>query len=122
MIRRSISSVCSVGSILILLFELVSIFASTQTIGGILSSNDYDGDGVINSIDLEDDNVGILDSFESPFCFYIPAEWNLLDRYLIVKVCSQLTSLAWGYNFNYLTNGLAGLNGNLHFSTTPSQD
>jgi hypothetical protein len=83
---------------------------------------DSDSDGVADLVDLDDDNDGILDAIESPSCFYTPAEWNSLDRSPIVKVSSQLTTLAWGNNFNYLTNGLGGLNGNVQFSTTPAQD
>ena len=33
-----------------------------------------DGDGIINTIDLDDDNDGILDAIESPTCFYTAIE------------------------------------------------
>ena len=84
--------------------------------------SDFDLDGVADLVDLDDDNDGILDAVESPSCFYSAAEWNSLDRSPIVKVSSQLTNLAWGNNFDYLTNGLGGLNLNVQFSTTPAQD
>jgi hypothetical protein len=65
MIKRSILRLCSVKSILIiLLFQLVSVFANAQTVGGMLPSDDYDGDGIINSIDLDDDNDGVPDTDE----------------------------------------------------------
>jgi hypothetical protein len=35
---------------------------------------DADGDGIINTIDLDDDNDGILDAIESPTCFYTAIE------------------------------------------------
>ncbi len=50
--------------VLIVLFQLVSAFAFSQTVGGRLASDDFDGDGIINSIDLDDDNDGILDTDE----------------------------------------------------------
>ncbi|WP_265429743.1 hypothetical protein [Chryseobacterium sp. YIM B08800] len=30
------------------------------------SSDDFDGDGIINSVDIDDDNDGILDAIEAP--------------------------------------------------------
>jgi hypothetical protein len=35
---------------------------------------DYDGDGILNNNDLDDDNDGILDAVENPSCFYSAAE------------------------------------------------
>ena len=43
-------------------FPFVSVIA--QTVGGMLSSDDFDGDGIINSIDLDDDNDGVPDTDE----------------------------------------------------------
>ena len=83
---------------------------------------DSDSDGVADLVDLDDDNDGILDAVESPSCFYSPSEWNLFDRTPLVKVSSQMTTLAWGSNFNFLTNGLGGLDGNVQYSTTPAQN
>jgi len=37
---------------------------------------DYDGDGISNSVDIDDDNDGVLDAVESPNCYYTPAEAN----------------------------------------------
>jgi hypothetical protein len=36
--------------------------------------DDFDGDGIINSIDIDDDNDGILDAVECPTCYYSEAE------------------------------------------------
>jgi hypothetical protein len=44
------------------------VFAFSQTVGGVNPSDDFDGDGIINSIDLDDDNDGILDVVESNWC------------------------------------------------------
>lgn len=50
--------------LLILLFGFIAS-SQAQTIGGTGSSDDFDGDGVINSLDLDDDNDGILDTVEN---------------------------------------------------------
>jgi hypothetical protein len=39
-------------------------------------NDDFDGDGIINSIDIDDDNDGVPDAVESPSCFYLASEWN----------------------------------------------
>jgi hypothetical protein len=46
-------------------FQLIGSFAFSQTVGGVNPSDDFDGDGIINSIDIDDDNDGVLDSHES---------------------------------------------------------
>ena len=60
-IRRIISNKVS---LLVPIFLLLSVFAGAQTVGGTAASDDFDGDGIINSIDLDDDNDGILDTDE----------------------------------------------------------
>jgi hypothetical protein len=50
--------------VLIICFQLVALFAFAQTVGGTAASDDFDGDGIINSIDLDDDNDGIPDTDE----------------------------------------------------------
>ncbi|WP_265429741.1 hypothetical protein [Chryseobacterium sp. YIM B08800] len=50
-------------------------------------NDDFDNDGIINSIDLDDDNDGVPDAVESPGCFYTATEANA-----IVTVRSSLTS------------------------------
>lgn len=49
---------------LFVLFIGVSSTSTAQTVGGTRPIDDYDGDGIINSIDLDDDNDGILDTDE----------------------------------------------------------
>ena len=46
---------------IIILFQFISVFAFAQTIGGTGAGDDFDGDGIINSIDLDDDNDGVPD-------------------------------------------------------------
>ena len=50
--------------VLLICFQLLSVFAFSQTVGGVNPSDDFDGDGIINSIDIDDDNDGIPDSNE----------------------------------------------------------
>lgn len=70
---------------------------------------DFDGDGIINSLDLDDDNDGTLDAKESPSCFYTEKEVTK-----ITNVTTQLISTANLANlydtinntyFNFTTNG-----------------
>ena len=42
----------------------ISSIVNAQTIGGVRPVDDFDGDGIINSIDLDDDNDGVLDTDE----------------------------------------------------------
>jgi hypothetical protein len=60
-IRRILSNKVS---FLVSIFLLLSVFAFAQIVGGMLPSDDYDGDGIINSIDLDDDNDGVPDTDE----------------------------------------------------------
>ena len=54
---QSFSRVC-----ILVFFIGISSITNAQTIGGIRPSDDFDGDGIINSIDLDDDNDGICPS------------------------------------------------------------
>ena len=63
MLIRSSIRVC----LLVLLIGISSI-TYAQTVGGMLPSDDFDGDGIINSIDLDDDNDGVLDVVENAWC------------------------------------------------------
>ncbi|MBL7771686.1 MAG: T9SS type A sorting domain-containing protein [Chitinophagaceae bacterium] len=50
-------------------------------------TDDFDGDGIINQLDFDDDNDGVPDELESPSCFYSEAEAKS-----IVSISSQFTS------------------------------
>jgi protocatechuate 3,4-dioxygenase beta subunit len=50
-------------------------------------TDDFDGDGVINQLDLDDDHDGVPDAMEVPSCFFTSAE-----AAGIVSVTSQYTS------------------------------
>ena len=72
MINKRVLSVCNLRSILILIsFQFLSLFAFSQTIGGTGPNDDFDGDGIINSLDIDDDNDGVLDITE---CGNIPLD------------------------------------------------
>ncbi|MFN5422171.1 MAG: hypothetical protein ACK5AO_02790, partial [bacterium] len=65
---------------------------------------DTDNDGISNTDDIDDDNDGILDAVESPYCFYSSADWLQGNRSDIL-VTSQLPMTA-GQNLpNRLVNG-----------------
>ena len=81
---------------IIVLFQLVSMFAFSQTVGGINPSDDFDGDGIINSVDIDDDNDGILDEVEN----------NCTMPYISPKTGITVSSPAtWNY-----ANGATSLN------------
>ncbi|WP_188444618.1 Ig-like domain-containing protein, partial [Belliella aquatica] len=66
---------------------------------------DFDGDGIPDLIDIDDDNDGILDHIESPSCFLTPADWNGTDKRSMLQVSSDLTTLDPNINFaNLLDN------------------
>lgn len=46
-------------------------FVSAQQMG---SNDDFDGDGIANVSDIDDDNDGVLDAVESPRCFFSEEE------------------------------------------------
>ncbi|WP_435524790.1 hypothetical protein [Chryseobacterium indoltheticum] len=82
--------------------------------------DDFDGDGVINSLDLDDDNDGVPDAVESSSCFYTASEWNTGAKPTTngVIVSSGLTTTTG--NFSQLLDGVAGVTA-VTFSTTPAQ-
>ena len=49
---------------IVFFFQILSVSSNAQTVGGMRPSDDFDGDGIINSIDLDDDNDGIPDTDE----------------------------------------------------------
>jgi len=54
---------------------------------------DFDGDGLINAVDIDDDNDGILDAVESPSCFYTAAEMPMSgDRSGVVGISTDFAT------------------------------
>lgn len=65
MIKNSVLSICNFRSIvLFVFFQFIFLGAFAQTVGGMGANDDFDGDGIINAIDLDDDNDGIPDTDE----------------------------------------------------------
>jgi hypothetical protein len=65
---------------------------------------DFDGDGINDTDDIDDDNDGIIDAVESPTCFYTSADWLQGVRSQIV-VTTQLAMTASQDFPNRLVNG-----------------
>ena len=95
-----------VKALFIMALMASSLFVNAQTVGGTAPSDDFDGDGVINSLDIDDDNDGILDIVESPTCYFSANNWNNLNKSSIASVTTQLTMLAPNTNLAALTDGL----------------
>ncbi|KAI9549365.1 Septin-10 [Daphnia sinensis] len=51
----------------------------------IAACADTDGDGIKDTVDIDDDNDGILDGIESPNCFFSATEWNTSDKSFLQK-------------------------------------
>lgn len=80
---------------------------------------DTDGDGVVNFIDIDDDNDGVVDAVESPSCFYTANEWNTGAKPVYgVTISSGLTTTTG--NFSQLTDGVSGTTA-VAFSASPTQ-
>lgn len=87
---------------LFLLLIVSFSYLSAQNMG---SNDDFDGDGIANSIDIDDDNDGILDAVESPNCFYTSAEATKIS-----SVSSQLASYSIYVPANTIDNNASTLN------------
>lgn len=64
-----------IGRLRCILF-LMALASSNYLSAQTGPNDDFDGDGIINSIDIDDDNDGVPDAVESPSCFYAASEWN----------------------------------------------
>ena len=65
----------------------ISTYASFALTNSVTSCQDFDGDGIFDVVDIDDDNDGVLDIVESPNCFYQPA-----DATVIESITSSLTT------------------------------
>ncbi|MNU32626.1 hypothetical protein D3C71_211760 [compost metagenome] len=84
-------------------------------------NDDFDGDGVINSIDIDDDNDGVPDAVESPSCYYTVNEWNTLAKPAVgVSIASDLTTVSGLGNFTALGDNNNTVSA-VQFVTTPAQ-
>ncbi|CAG5010599.1 hypothetical protein DYBT9275_04770 [Dyadobacter sp. CECT 9275] len=83
------------------------------TVGGTLDSDDFDGDGICNDTDIDDDNDGVLDAIESPGCFYTEAEARVIS--LVTTELQTASSISYTFDGN-TTNQFSFAN------TSPAQD
>ncbi|WP_241321806.1 tandem-95 repeat protein, partial [Belliella aquatica] len=83
---------------------------------------DTDGDGILDSDDIDDDNDGILDAVESPNCFQSANDWNTTDKSFFATVSSDLMTTTANSNFGALTDNLGLTNAAVQFSTSPAQN
>ncbi|MDY0932466.1 VCBS repeat-containing protein [Chryseobacterium sp. CFBP8996] len=103
------------------LYLFFTFFASFNFVSAQYgSADDFDGDGIINSLDLDDDNDGVPDAIESPSCFFIASEWNTGAKPTTngVTISSGLTTTTG--NFAQLLDGVAGVTA-VTFSASPAQ-
>jgi len=107
--------------LLMFLFALIATTTYAQTVGGTAAGDDFDGDGIINSIDIDDDNDGILDVDEAPNCFFKQDEWNTAVKTPYVTISSQLTTTPTYSNFAGLTDNGNLLAGVVGFPTAQAQ-
>ncbi len=84
---------------LILFVLTLSVFNSY---GQYLPTDDFDSDGVLNYLDIDDDNDGILDETESPECFMSEAEAVQIDTVTteFVAYLSHVISNAYDGDLN----------------------
>jgi hypothetical protein len=61
------------------------------------SNDDFDGDGIVNSLDADDDNDGVPDILESPLCYISKEAMASFSRVGAIQVSSDLTRIA-GYS------------------------
>ena len=81
---------------------------------------DTDGDGIVDLIDIDDDNDGILDATEMPTCFMSANDWNANNKTFQVNITSELNTLAPNSNFSALADNV-GTVAALQFSTATAQ-
>ncbi len=78
--------------------DQITEYASTYSFVGTSSfldaCLDTDNDDIIDLIDIDDDNDGVVDAEESPGCFYLEEEFNEGDRRTDVTVTTELNMIA----------------------------
>jgi hypothetical protein len=104
------------------LYLFFTFFASFNFVSAQYGpTDDFDGDGIINSIDIDDDNDGVPDAVESPSCYYTANEWNTLAKPAVgVSIASDLTTVSGLGNFTALGDNNNTVSA-VQFVTTPAQ-
>ncbi|MBM7418803.1 MULTISPECIES: FG-GAP repeat domain-containing protein [Chryseobacterium] len=102
----------------VLIFAITSLNVLSAQTG---PNDDFDGDGIINSIDIDDDNDGVPDAVESPSCYYTASEWNTMVKPAVgVSITSDLATVSGIGNFSALGDNNNSANA-VQFVTTPTQ-
>ena len=67
------------------------------------------GDGIVNSLDADDDNDGVPDVLESPLCYVSKEAMTSFSRVGAIQVSSDLTRVAGYSELNNLIDGRRNL-------------
>ncbi|UAY53267.1 DUF4347 domain-containing protein [Ferruginibacter albus] len=67
--------------------------AGGGVIGGTGPNDDFDGDGICNNNDIDDDNDGVLDAVEAPSCYYTTTE-AIVPSSISTSMTSTVNSVA----------------------------
>lgn len=73
------------------------------TVGGTASGDDFDGDGICNDVDLDDDNDGVPDAVESPGCFYTETEAKVITSVTTALTLATSVPISNSYDGNTST-------------------
>jgi hypothetical protein len=88
---------------------LLSVLVLTGTSAtAVVNPNDYDGDGILNSVDIDDDNDGILDTVESPPCQYDISKLTFNNGAIASKTSSTITTSTGGWKTSYSDQTFTG--------------
>jgi CshA-type fibril repeat protein len=90
-------------------------FALSPTLA---NCKDSDGDGIVDLLDIDDDNDGVLDATESPSCFMSIDDWNTTNKSMYATITSDLTTLAGYTNFAELADNEGALSGTKFVTAT----
>ena len=101
-----------------LLFLLLGFNSTVNAQTG--PNDDFDGDGIVNSLDIDDDNDGILDAVESATCFFRANDWNTVNKSAFATVSTQLNMVSPNNALANLTDGIGGATGAVQFVTGQS--
>ncbi|MDI9872037.1 hypothetical protein [Flectobacillus roseus] len=87
-----ISTIC-------IIFCQASLFAQTGP------NDDFDGDGIVNNLDADDDNDGIPDILESPLCYVSKEAMSSFFRVGVIQLSSDITRVTGNTELNNLIDG-----------------
>ncbi len=101
-----------------LLFLLLGFNSTVHAQTG--PNDDFDGDGIVNLLDIDDDNDGVVDAVESATCFFRANDWNTVNKSAFATVSTQLNMVSPNNALANLTDGIGGATGAVQFVTGQS--